>query len=127
MLMILKFDTQSGRKVRVQVPAKYRVCQCCSGSGTELYGSMKGYAYSADELNDDPDFAESIMQGNYDVPCESCKGQRVELEPDLQRLSPRQKRIVISWEASLSREARERQADRETYWAESGTAYSERY
>lgn len=123
----IRYQDKEGTEVEIQVPARYEVCRDCNGEGTELYGSMKGYAYSAEEFHDDPDFAEAYIGGNYDVACSTCRGQRVELRPDRDFCTDDQLKAIDA-RAELEREsARQRYADREQFWAESGTPFSERY
>lgn len=50
-------------------------CDHCSGEGKHLYGSMKGHAYTQEEMDEDPDFREDMMEGKYDVSCQECDGQ----------------------------------------------------
>jgi len=67
----------------IEVPAKYEVCPECEGFGTELCCSLKGHAFSAEEMHEDPDFAEAYFRGDYDVPCSCCNGRTTVAVPDM--------------------------------------------
>lgn len=76
--------SRDGAESEMFVACKWEVCPGCEGSGTELYGSLKGYAFSAEEWNnEDPDFREDYMSGNYDVPCSECRGRTTVKRPNV--------------------------------------------
>ena len=68
-------ETGEEVKITVEMPARWVVCEECQGSGTELYGSLKGHAFTMDEMNEDPEFRENYFGGAYDVQCSRCKGR----------------------------------------------------
>ena len=94
--MIYKFThiTRSGIEMEISVPGERIVCPSCNGSGTELCGGLKGAAFSADEMYEDPDFSEDYCGGKYDVACSECHGKNVVTAPDESRMSKRQ---MILW------------------------------
>lgn len=53
------------------VPAKWVICDDCRGEGVR---ALHGMAISAQEFNEDPDFAEAYFGGEYDTPCGACSG-----------------------------------------------------
>lgn len=61
----------------VQLPTKKEVCAACRGNGTHVNPSIDSHGISAEEMAEDPDFAESYMRGDYDVTCYVCGGLRV--------------------------------------------------
>lgn len=69
-----------------EFPAKYAVCDLCDGKGTHVNPSIDAHGISADEFDNDPDFAEDYMRGRYDVQCYACNGLRVVPVVDRDRL-----------------------------------------
>ena len=61
----------------VSFPAKYEVCNDCSGRGTHVNPGIDSHGISQEEFDDDPDFRENYFGGVYDVTCYNCKGLRV--------------------------------------------------
>lgn len=122
-----KYEDEDGNEVSFTLPGKYEVCPSCGGTGTELYGSMKGYAYSADELAEDPDFAHDMMNGHYDVPCAGCKGKRVVMEPDCSYLNAEQAAQLERHQKEEQERADYERDKQQQYWDESGTPLRERY
>lgn len=59
------------------LPAKFVVCDRCEGRGKHVNPSIDGNGISAEQFAEDPDFKESYLRGDYDVPCERCHGLRV--------------------------------------------------
>jgi len=55
---------------------KYKVCDRCEGKGRHDPKWLSGGITRSDR-DEDPEFFEEYMDGKYDVPCETCKGQRV--------------------------------------------------
>jgi RecJ-like exonuclease len=60
----------------VRVPARYEVCDTCSGKGMHVSPSIDCGGLTAEDF-DDPEFAEAYMDSHYDVPCAECDGKRV--------------------------------------------------
>ena len=46
-------------------------CPLCNGKGTQ---HLHGAAIPASEFNEDPDFAESYLRGDYEHACDHCGG-----------------------------------------------------
>lgn len=69
----------------VTLPVTYEVCETCNGRGKHVNPAIDGHGLSAEDFNDDPDFAEDYCRGFYDVPCAECDGQRVALALDTSR------------------------------------------
>jgi hypothetical protein len=72
-----------------EIPAVYEVCDVCEGKGTHVNPSIDSHGLSAEDFDEDPDFAESYFSGHYDVSCVSCNGKRVVPMPDYSRMTPK--------------------------------------
>lgn len=87
---------------QVELPAKYEVCSRCEGEGKHSNPSIDGNGITSDEMEElGDDFRENYFLGVYDVRCECCGGERVELVVDESRLTPEQKE---SYEKHLKEE-----------------------
>ena len=64
-----------------EIPAVYEVCPTCDGKGSHVNPSIDSHGISAEEMYDDPEFAEDYFGGAYDVSCNECEGRRVVLTP----------------------------------------------
>jgi len=84
MVNVIKFIriTDEGDEVEIALPAKYEVCQTCEGQGKHVNPAIDGNGLSREDFDEDPDFRESYFNGDYDVTCQECGGQRVVLEID---------------------------------------------
>jgi hypothetical protein len=91
----------------VELPSKIVVCPCCGGRGVKDNPAFAN-GISQEEFDEDPDFREQYMAGVYDVPCYECKGRNVVAEPDLERLTPRQKQLLDEFYQARREEAAER-------------------
>lgn len=66
-----------------QLPACYKVCPRCSGTGTHVNPSIDGNGLTCEAFAEaGDDFRADYMAGLYDVPCIECSGRRVVLELD---------------------------------------------
>lgn len=68
------------------VPFKWAVCPTCNGKGSHVNPSVDCGGLTASDFEEDPDFGESYMRGDYDVTCSECGGKRV--VPELQGTTP---------------------------------------
>jgi hypothetical protein len=84
-----------GSEIEYSLPAKFEVCSRCKGSGSHVNPSVDGNGLTREDFDQDPDFAESYMRGDYDVRCSVCEGARVVPVPDLTRWSFAQKRAYV--------------------------------
>jgi len=50
-----------------------QLCSECDGTGT----TWNGVALFASDFDEDPDLGESVMNGSFDRPCETCHGSKV--------------------------------------------------
>lgn len=78
-------------ETKISVPGKFVVCEECDGTGTALIEGLRGVAFSAEEMDEDPDFRENYMSGAYDTDCPTCRGLRVVMVPDKFRMTKRQR------------------------------------
>lgn len=81
--------TKLGNSFEIEAPAKRIVCPSCEGRGTELRASLRGVAFSAEEMDEDPEFRENYFSGRYDVLCSECQGSNVVIVVDEERLTPK--------------------------------------
>lgn len=86
----ISFETydDDDNEVVIELPAKYKVCGRCAGAGSHVNPNVDGHGISQEEFDEDPDFRESYFNGDYDVQCEECEGQRVVLTVDRERTNP---------------------------------------
>ena len=76
-----------------QLPARYDVCPRCRGEGSHTNPAVDGHGISREEMDELGDeFFDDYMSGVYDIACEKCKGQRVVLVADEERVTPEQLR-----------------------------------
>ena len=61
----------------VVLPTVNAVCWLCDGEGHHVDPSIDRNGLSADELYEDPDFADEYFNGGYDITCNECHGRRV--------------------------------------------------
>jgi hypothetical protein len=78
-VVIEEEDEESGDMVEVEheLPVTFEVCPTCEGRGKHVNPSVDAGGLSAEDFYEDPDFAESYMEGHYDVTCYECGGNRV--------------------------------------------------
>ena len=72
-----------------QLPYKWTICPDCNG-----HGKSSAYlgAFTAEDMRDDPDFAEEYMAGGYDRHCETCNGSGKVAEVDLRQMTKAQRK-----------------------------------
>lgn len=112
--------TKGALELHLVFPAKFEVCPRCKGRGKHVNPAIDGNGISAEEFEEDPEFADAYMAGVYDVTCHECGGDRVVAVIDEKRLDRR-----LRWRYDLwyrQREAFEREAaeDRRTQFWENG-------
>ena len=90
----INYTIKSGRTLTRKLPAKFAVCDECRGKGSHLVEGMREAVYTWEDFAEDPEFQEDYFGGAYDVPCETCRGQRVVAEPDRERLTRSEVRFL---------------------------------
>lgn len=56
---------------------KYIVCPHCEGEGVITNPEVDGNGITAEQFEEDPDFADNYFSGVYNVTCPACSGLRV--------------------------------------------------
>jgi hypothetical protein len=88
----------------VKLPMKWELCPVCNGAGTHVNPSIDAGGISSEDFEEDPDFRERYMAGDYDVTCNRCARRTTVPVVDLDRLKPEQR-------AAWDRQQREERAD----------------
>lgn len=95
--------------VEVMVKGKYVVCPQCEGTGKCLPDGLRGHAFTQEDFEQDPDLREQLASGFYEVTCGKCKGARVVVVPDEDKMDQAEKDL---WAETLKDEAHMRQMER---------------
>ncbi len=78
MLLTLTIEDDDGEEREVDFPFEFEVCSHCNGTGSTVHPDVDSHGITSEEFSEDPEFMESYYDGNYDVSCESCNGNKVE-------------------------------------------------
>jgi len=70
-------EDDEGNETEFETPFTWEVCPTCDGKGKHVNPSIDAGGISAEEFNNDPEFAEDYCSGRYDVCCYNCGGLRV--------------------------------------------------
>ncbi len=110
---------ENGDEIEIELPSMFEVCPVCSGSGSHVNPSIDSSGLSSLVLNDDPDFAEAYIRGDYDVTCNRCEGRRVVPVVDWDAVE-RDKSLAEFGDirAAWNEQLREEAVDRDCYLAE---------
>ena len=78
-IVLVRTDEETDELVEeeFELPIVFEVCSTCRGTGTHVNPSIDSNGLTREDFDEDPDFLESYMQGNYDVSCYECGGKRV--------------------------------------------------
>lgn len=68
-------DPETGDDIEIPLPMKWGVCPVCNGEGRHVNPSIDAGGLSAEDFDQDPDFAEAYMAGAYDQVCNRCEGR----------------------------------------------------
>ena len=117
----LIYECRNSREIPLRLPTKFRVCPTCDGRGSYVNPAIDEHGISAEEMHDDPDFAESYFSGAYDVTCAECLGKNVIETIDQEKLvtSSQTRRFKLFCAQIKERKEIERE-DRVTAYYESG-------
>lgn len=74
-------------------PATREKCDRCDGTGAHVDPAIDGNGLS-EESQSDPEFMGDYMAGNYDVPCEECKGEKIVLVIDREATDPEMLKLL---------------------------------
>lgn len=85
--IVVTVEDDDGEEHEVTLPSRYEVCDRCHGTGTHTNPAIDGNGITASEWAEwDGEDRENYMSGAYDVMCEDCKGLRVVLCVDEERI-----------------------------------------
>ncbi len=76
---------QDGPKIPENLPTCWAICYVCEGDGKVVNPSIDAGGLSADDFDEDPDFAEQYMSGTFDIACRYCGGSGKIREVDRDR------------------------------------------
>lgn len=102
-----KFIVLDENDEEMSLPCHFVVCDRCNGTGVHDNQAFSN-GISSEDFNEDPDFREQYMRGDYDVPCTECDGNRVVSAPDRERLNAEQLTALESHYRGLAEAAAER-------------------
>lgn len=85
---IILYNHETEEDDEIEVPFTYEVCPTCSGKGSHVNPSVDCNGLTAEDFAEDPDLLENYMEGNYDVSCYECGGNRVVPVMDEERIDP---------------------------------------
>jgi len=80
----------------IYLNARWAICSRCHGDGTHVNPAVDGNGITQEEMDQDPDFFEAYMSGQYDIRCEECDGSGKVAEPDPHN-NPAE--LLEAWEA----------------------------
>lgn len=108
--LVIKYEVEAedGEVEELECPAKYVVCGRCEGKGTHCNPAVDGHGISREEFDQDPGFEEDYFNGVYDITCERCGGERVELIPDENSADKAAVKKYMKWQREQDRIERER-------------------
>lgn len=98
-------------EVRMTIPAKNALCDCCGGEGRVDNPAFSNGITQSDREEMGEEAFENYMSGMYDVACPECKGAKVVLVPDVSDCTFAQKRFLVGYykdqkeQAEAAREA----------------------
>ena len=76
------------------LPVRYGVCPLCEGHGRHVNPAIDAGGLTAEDFEQDPEFARAYRAGRYDVGCAQCDGERVVLIVDRARCSGQKLALV---------------------------------
>jgi RecJ-like exonuclease len=105
--------TDADEEVTHQLPAKNEVCDRCEGYGHHTNPNIDGNGITQSEWAEwDYEERESYMNGEYDVTCEECHGNKVVQVVDEDQCSEEQKNLFQQWAEQESERYASDAADR---------------
>lgn len=88
------YSDDEGVEHEIELPAHWVICSRCSGEG---HTSLHLGAFTREQLDEDPDFTEDYMAGNYDKPCEACGGSGKVQEIDRDSCVSVEQQVALKW------------------------------
>jgi len=106
-------NSETDEPEELNIPAVYEVCELCDGKGTHVNPSIDRNGISGETFQEDPDFMESYLKGDYDVPCVSCGGKRVSPVPDYDSMKEELRKQVTDYVDDFYQDQRTQWKERE--------------
>jgi len=78
---VIECESEDGSTYKLLWNAERKLCPQCDGDGTMVNPAIDGNGLSQEDFDQDPDFRESYMRGDYDVKCDCCDGLKFVAEP----------------------------------------------
>ena len=113
-------EDDEGYECDYELPARYEVCDRCEGTGKHDHPAFDNGITASEWAEWDQDEREDYLRGAYDVVCTVCKGRRVVLTVDEERLSDEQRKVWEKHREDQYQAAQERAAERRYQRMESG-------
>ncbi len=95
-------ENEDGECTEEELPFLWQVCPVCNGNGTHVNPAIDSGGISMEDFEEDPDFAEAYVRGDYDITCNHCQGLRVVPAVDVMQCDPD---LLELWEAQEADEA----------------------
>ena len=112
------YSENSDEEIEEQVPFIYEVCDVCNGTGSHVNPSIDSHGLTHEDFEEDPDFFEDYMNGEYNVTCYKCNGNRV--VPIINKSKPGYEDIIKQLEEQFDSHCSEIESDYRTRMIESG-------
>lgn len=110
-----------GDETEHKLPSCWDICPRCSGNGTHDHPVFSN-GLSQEDFDEDPDFKDAYMRGEYDVVCGECNGSGKVLVPNEDAMNSAERVLFEKYVEARAEDARERRADAYTRYMESGGA-----
>jgi hypothetical protein len=110
----INLENDEGDEEEITVHCKYEVCSTCEGKGTHVNPSIDSNGLTAEDFDEDPNFKEQYFNGAFDVTCYGCKGKRVEVVVDWERIKREDEKLhkrLEEYFESRADDMREREAE----------------
>jgi RecJ-like exonuclease len=104
---------EDDEEVQHELPAVNEVCNRCQGYGSHTNPNIDGNGITQSEWAEwGQDEKEAYLNGEYDVSCEECHGNKVVQVVDQEACTPAQKKLFEEWEELENERASLDAADR---------------
>lgn len=91
---VLIYD-DSGEEMLITVPFYYNRCDTCDGSGSYVNPSIDSGGITQDDWDDwSHEEQDYYFSGGYDICCATCSGSGEVPEPDTEKATPEQMKLV---------------------------------
>jgi hypothetical protein len=87
---------------------RWLVCPVCKGEGKTVNPAIDSHGLTAEDFQEDPDFAGEYLRGTYDITCNGCDGRRVVTQDRIDDLQQNAEDRMLAaredghWESGLS-------------------------